>query len=63
MHSMRHSAATWWLASGLTVHAVAELLGHADPTLVIKRYGHALPAERSAGGERLEAFLGAAAGA
>lgn len=57
IHSLRHSAATWWLASGLTVHAVAELLGHSDPTLVIKRYGHALPAERSAAGDRLEAFL------
>ncbi len=30
IHSLRHSAATWWLGSGLTVHAVAELLGHAD---------------------------------
>jgi integrase len=29
---MRHSAATWWLAAGLTVHVVADLLGHADPT-------------------------------
>jgi len=63
IHSLRHSAATWWLASGLTVHAVAELLGHSDPTLVIKRYGHALPAERSGAGDRLEAFLEAAAGA
>ncbi|WP_217915870.1 tyrosine-type recombinase/integrase [Miltoncostaea marina] len=62
IHSMRHSAATWWLASGLTVHAVAELLGHADPTLVLKRYGHALPAERSTAGERLEAFLEGAGG-
>ncbi len=61
IHSLRHSAAAWWLASGLTVHAVAELLGHADPTLVIKRYGHALPAERSLAGDRLEAFLEAAA--
>jgi hypothetical protein len=41
----------------LTVHAVADRLGHADPTLVLKRYGHALPAERSTAGERLEAFL------
>jgi integrase len=57
IHSMRHSAATWWVASGLTVHAVAELLGNADPTLVIKRYGYALPAERSTAGDRLEAFL------
>lgn len=59
IHSMRHSAATWWLGSRLTVHAVAELLGHSDPTLVIKRYGHALPSERSAAGDRLEAFLAA----
>jgi integrase len=61
IHSLRHSAATWWLASGLTVHAVAELLGHSDPTLVIRRYGYALPAERSAAGERLEAFLASSA--
>lgn len=61
IHSMRHSAATWWLASGLTVHAVADLLGHADPTLVIKRYGHALPAERDTAGERMEEYLEASA--
>lgn len=62
IHSLRHTAATWWLAAGLTVHAVAELLGHADPTLVLKRYGHALPSERSSAGERLEAFLAGAGG-
>jgi integrase len=61
IHSLRHSAAAWWLAAGLTVNAVAELLGHSDPTLVIKRYGHALPAERRTAGERLEAFLEASA--
>jgi integrase len=63
IHSLRHSAATWRLASGLRVHAVAVLLGHADPIPAIKRYGHALPAERSAAGDRLEAFLEGAAGA
>jgi integrase len=63
IHSLRHTAATWWLGSGLTMHAVADLLGHADPTLVLKRYGHALPAERAVAGERLEAFLEASAGA
>ncbi len=30
---------------------------------MIKRHGHALPAERSAAGERLEAFLEASSGA
>jgi integrase len=62
IHSMRHSAAGWWLGAGLTVHAVAELLGHADPTLVIKRYGHSLPAERSTAGDRLEDLLETSAG-
>ena len=54
---MRHSTATWWLAAGLTVHEVADLLGHANPTLVIRRYGHALPRQRATAGDRLERFL------
>ena len=58
----RHTAATWWLAAGLTVHAVAELLGHADASMVIKLYGHALPAEKSTAGDRLEAFLEGSSG-
>ena len=62
VHSLRHTAATWWLAAGLTVHAVAELLGHTDASLVIKRYGHALPAEKSTAGDRLEAFLEGSSG-
>jgi integrase len=57
IHSMRHTAATWWLGAGLTVHAVADLLGHRDPTLVIKLYGHALKREQQAAGEQLERFL------
>lgn len=61
IHSMRHSAAAWWLASGLTVHAVADLLGHADPTLVIRLYGHAMPSEVNVAGDRLEAYLEASA--
>ncbi len=57
IHSMRHTAATWWLSAGLTVHAVADLLGHRDPTLVIKLYGHVLKREQDTAGEQLERFL------
>jgi hypothetical protein len=47
IHSMRHSAATWWLASGLGVHAVADLLGHAaDPRPQAVRPRPAVRAER-----------------
>jgi integrase len=59
IHSLRHSTATWWLAAGLTVHEVADLLGHETPALVIRRYGHALPRQVATAGERLERFLAA----
>lgn len=58
VHDLRHSCATFWLAAGLTVHAVAELLGHVDAALVLRLYGHALPAEVSSAAERLEAWRG-----
>lgn len=56
VHDLRHTAATFWLAAGLTVHAVAELLGHVDAALVLRLYGHALPAETSTAADRLEAW-------
>jgi integrase len=58
-HDLRHSAATFWLAAGLTVHAVAELLGHTDAALVLGLYGHALPREVASAGERLETWRAA----
>ena len=69
IHSMRHSTATWWLAASLSVHEVAELLGHTDAkgrpdaTLVLRLYGHALPTRRATAGERLETFLAESGGA
>lgn len=56
VHDLRHSAATFWLAAGLTVHAVADLLGHTDAARVLRLYGHALPAEKSTAAERFEAW-------
>ena len=59
VHDLRHTAATFWLAAGLTVHAVADLLGHTDATLVLSLYGHALPRERASAGDRLAAWRAA----
>jgi hypothetical protein len=53
---------TLWLAAGLTVHAVAELLGHVDAALVLRLNGHALPREVATAGDRLEAWRGAQRG-
>jgi integrase len=62
IYDLRHSAATFWLAAGLTVHATAELLGHVDAGLVLRLYGHALESEVSTAAERLEAWRAAQRG-
>lgn len=56
LHDLRHAYATALLAAGLTVHAVAELLGHSSPALVMARYGHAYAAEKAASAMALERF-------
>ncbi len=59
VHDLRHTAATFWLAAGPTVHAVAALLGHTDAHLVLSLYGHALPAEHASAGQVLDAWRAA----
>ena len=56
LHDLRHAYATALLAAGLTVHAVAELLGHSSPALVMARYGHAYAAEKAGSAMALERF-------
>jgi integrase len=55
-HDCRHAFATHLLAAGLTAHAVAALLGHADAGLVERRYGHPLPDELARAGETLSSW-------
>jgi integrase len=40
VHTLRHSAATLWLESGVNLKAVSELLGHADIRITADVYGH-----------------------
>jgi integrase len=56
LHDARHAYATHALRAGLTLHAVARLLGHGDVSLVARRYGHALPDELAEAGRMLERF-------
>ncbi len=42
-HDLRHHYASVLVHAGESVHAVAERLGHTDPTLVLKVYGHIMP--------------------
>jgi integrase len=42
-HDLRHAYASWLLAAGESVIAVAERLGHENATLVLTTYGHLVP--------------------
>jgi integrase len=41
IHDLRHCCATLMLQGGASVVDVAAILGHSDPTLTLRLYGHA----------------------
>jgi integrase len=41
-HSLRHFSATQLIAAGVDVRTVANRLGHADPSMTLRVYSHAL---------------------
>lgn len=45
-HSLRHTYASQLIQAGATIYAVADQLGHADPTTVLRTYGHLAPQMR-----------------
>jgi integrase len=53
-HTLRHSCATWLLHAGVDVVTVARRLGHADPGLVLRVYGHAMKDSDRDAAERLD---------
>ena len=42
-HDLRHTAASIMLMNGFPVIDVAQILGHASPTITLKTYGHYIP--------------------
>ena len=47
VHGLRHTAATLLLAAGVQPHVVQERLGHADISITLGLYSHALPQQRA----------------
>ena len=52
-HDLRHTYASDMLRTHRTARAVADLLGHSDASLVLRRYAHVLPDELSTAGDDL----------
>ncbi|MFN2582000.1 MAG: tyrosine-type recombinase/integrase [Candidatus Dormibacteria bacterium] len=61
-HDARHIAATLLLGQGVHQKLVTELLGHANVSITLDRYGHVTPAMRREAAHRLDALLGSDAG-
>ncbi len=57
-HDMRHSAATFLLAQGMTLEDVKQLLGHSSIVLTSNTYGHVLEQRQRQVAQAMEAVLG-----
>jgi integrase len=62
-HSLRHAYASWLLAAGESVVAVAERLGHENATLVLTTYGHLVPGSDDRTRKAIDATWNAVTGA
>lgn len=60
LHDLRHSCASFLLATGVPISEVSRILGHASSAFTIDTYGHLLPGTVDRAGQALDASLGAA---
>ena len=57
VHSLRHTAATLFIASGTDVGTVAGLLGHSQPSTTLDIYTHAFDKNKKAASAGLQGRL------
>lgn len=46
IHDLRHTAASWWLGTGIDIYTVSAMLGHESIKTTVDRYGHLQPEKR-----------------
>lgn len=56
-HALRHTFASTLLSRGVSVKAVADWLGHANPTVTLTTYAHLMPADEEVARSVLDAAL------
>lgn len=61
-HATRHTAASLTLAAGVPVATVSAMLGHANPSITMRLYAHAIPGTQQQAADAMDALLGARAG-
>ncbi len=53
-HDLRHTAATLMLRAGVPIPTASHILGHANPSMTLKRYAHVLSDMQESAAERLD---------
>lgn len=56
-HSLRHTHASWLIASGVDLVTISERLGHADPSVTAKVYAHYLDGRDAGAAASFEAAV------
>lgn len=59
VHHMRHTYATLTLGAGEPIHVVSAILGHADISVTLKTYAHAIPDQQHRAAETAQRVFGA----
>lgn len=57
LHDLRHTAATLMLKNKVDVRTVAEILGHKDPAMTLRKYAHVLSDMQDDAASRMDAIL------
>lgn len=58
-HTLRHTFATRALEANMDIKVLSSLLGHADASTTLNKYGHALPDHKRASMEKMRQYLNA----
>lgn len=58
MHALRHACASIWLEHGVSIKAVSEYLGHADPGFTLRVYTHVMPTSGDKARKAMDVALG-----
>ena len=57
IHDLRHTAASWLLGAGVPLIVVSAHLGHEDPSVTSKVYGHLIPGAGQAAADAMGKIL------